>query len=209
MDLRGGGWQPHWAFIPPRRPTIPRVVRPGSSPEPDRRLHPGPAGSRTARAFAAGRAGHLAPACDPRPHRSAADPRRDRWRSNATPPRTPTRRPSIASWPRRGSASGWRSVAQRRALCRYQRLSDRRARESCGGGATGSSMPTTAYALRPVHDRAARRRPDSRSDAGADRSRPVSTATTAATPRGVSSPRNSPWSTWSIASTPRRASGWA
>ena len=52
----GRRWQPHWSFIPPQRPPIPRVEPTGVGPQPDRRLRPGPARARGPRAFARGRA---------------------------------------------------------------------------------------------------------------------------------------------------------
>ena len=40
---QGAEYEAHWAFIPPVRPELPPVRNPAWVPQPDRRLHPGPA----------------------------------------------------------------------------------------------------------------------------------------------------------------------
>ena len=129
---------------PARSARDPSRRRPRLGPEPDRRLHPGPARARGAGAVARGRAGHPDPARDARPDRAAADPRRDRRvRARHQPGRLRKGRRSPAGLAALRRADG-HPLAQRRPVRRHQRLPDRRRRASCGAGATGSSTPTTA-----------------------------------------------------------------
>ena len=107
---KGAKWQPHWAFIPPVRPPIPRVERMGWIRNPidafvlarlEREgLSPAPEAER----------GDPAPSRDARPDRPAPDARARWMRSLATPHRTPMRRSSIACLARPASASGWPSA---------------------------------------------------------------------------------------------------
>ena len=137
---QGAEWQA--ALVVPaagRGAAAPDVKRRGLAPQPDRPVRPGPAGGRAARAPApeAGkerliRRAHL------RPHRPAADPRRDRRLPGRSRPRTPTSGWSTACWPRRGSASGWPSTGSTWPATPTPTATRPTSIAPCGPGATGS-----------------------------------------------------------------------
>ena len=117
------------------------------------------------------------------------------------------RRPAAGFAPSR-RADG-EPLAGRGPLRRHQRLSDRRPAHHVAVARLGDRRLQPQHAVRPVHDRAARRRPAAARQRSTRRSPPASTATIAATARGASSPRSTPSSTSSIASRRRPRSGWA
>ena len=169
---RAQDWQPHWAFLPPQRPPIPRVERMGWVRNPidafvlarlEREgLSPSPDAER---AILLRRVTLDLTGLPP----TLAESKR----SNATPHRTPMTGPSIAclSSPRFGErmAVRWLDAARYADTNGYQ----------TDGAANHVAMARLGHrrlqpepAIRPLHDRATGRRPAPGRDAGsADRDR--------------------------------------
>ena len=135
---QGAKWQPHWAFIPPQAAAVPRgpATRAGSATRSTRsswrgwsargsRRRPRPSAATLIRRVTLDLTG-LPPT-----------PRRGRRVPRTTVARTPTRRWSIACWPRRATASGWPSAGSTRPAMPTPTAIRPTASASCGGGATG------------------------------------------------------------------------
>ena len=177
---QGADYQTHWSFAAPRRPPSPAVKDAAWPREPDRPLHPRPAGGRGA---AARRPRPTAPTLirrvDARPDRAAADAGRGRRlpRRHARP--TPTRRlvDRLLASPHYGErmALDWLDAARYADTHGYHIDSGRdmtRWRDWVID-AFNRNLPFDRFT-----DRAARRRPAARRHASSRRSPAGSTATT-------------------------------
>ena len=79
----GADWQPHWAFLPPRRPAVPKCASRWHG-QPHRPLRPRPAGAGGLDPLARGVAAHAHPPAVARPDRPAADAGRGAMPSSKT-----------------------------------------------------------------------------------------------------------------------------
>ncbi len=156
---QGASWGRHWAFEPPRRPTLPAVRGSGLVEEPDRPLRPGPTRSGGDRPLARGREGDPDPPGDARPDRPAPLarggrrlPRRRTARRLRAAGRPPARQPAL----RRALGP---ALARPGPLRRLQRLQHRRPAVDLEVPRLGHRRPEPRPALRRVRHRPARRRP--------------------------------------------------
>ena len=141
----GAAWQPHWAFIPPERLTVPGGGGRRGNAQPDRQLHSGAAGERGALAFARGGSLHASFVARRWPSRGCPPRRRRLPDSRRTRAPRPTRRWWIGSWPLRATASIWRGIGSTSPATRIPTVMRRTSNARCGATATGSlrrSMPT-------------------------------------------------------------------
>ncbi len=172
-----------------------------------RRFRPGPAGTRRTATRARSGPHH---ADSPR-HARSDRPAADAGRGGRLPRRhvaaMPTKRSSIACWPRRATANAWRCAGSTPPATPTPTATKATANASCGAGATGSSTPSTATCRSTSSPSSSWPATCCRSRRWSSGSPPASTATIAATPKAASSPRNTPSSTSSIASRRRPRSG--
>ena len=163
---QGATWTTHWAFEPPRKPALPAVKNAAWPDQRDRPLHPGPARGRGAHARARGR---------PRPtlirrvtldltglpptpaevDAFLADPSARRLREG--------RRPAARLAPLRRAHGA--VLARRRPLRRHPRPAPRQLPRDLALPRLGHPRLQRQQAVRPVHRRAARRRPAAEPDA--------------------------------------------
>ena len=159
---QGAKWQKHWSFVTPRRRAPARRQNRTWAANPIDRLRPAAARARRSGAVAEADRTTLIrrvtldlTGLPPTPGEV------DAFLADHSP-NVPTRRSSIACWHRRATASAWRRVARRGALCRHQRLPDRRRALHVALARLGDRRVQPQHAVRPVHRRAARRRPAAR-----------------------------------------------
>ena len=107
-----------------------------------------------------------------------------------TRPRTLMRKSSIVCWPRRTMASGWPCSGSTAPVMPTATAFRPTTSASCGAGATGSSTPSTATCLRPVHDRAVGRRPAAQRHARPENRHRLQPQSPRSTPKAASSPRS-------------------
>ena len=142
---RGGDGDGDALGLPPAEPPRRAAGEGGAlGPQPDRPLHPGPAGEGGPEALARGRQDHPHPPAEPRPDRPAADDRGGRSRSSPTRRPTPTRSSSSACWPRPTTASAGAGTGSTRPATPTATATRRTSRATSGSTATGSSTPSTA-----------------------------------------------------------------
>ncbi len=114
-------------------------------PQPDRRLHPGPARERRARAVARGRPGHADPPAQPRPDRPAADDRGGRrasWPIRGRDAYAQAGRPAARLAALRRALGA--DLARRRPLCRFRRLREGQVAPGLLLSRLGHQRPRTA-----------------------------------------------------------------
>ncbi len=195
----GAAWQQHWSFVPPKRPPLPKLREARLLQEAglvewprnaidyfvlDRLLREGLRPSPEAdRATLIRRVSLDLTGLPPTPEEVE--------RFSPTARRTLTSGWSIACWPRRATASGWRCPGSNAA-----RYADTSGYQNDGPRIMWRWRDwvidafNANHAVRPVHDRAACRRPAAERPRSTSGSPPASTAITAATPKAASSPRS-------------------
>ena len=168
----GAEYQPHWSFIPPTRPAVAGGEGRGVGPQPDRRVRPGRAGEARPEAGPGGRPPHPGPPAEPRPDRPAADAGGRRGvRQRQVAGRLREVRRQAAGLAALGRAPR-PLLARRRPLRRHARHPLRQLPRDLGLPRLGHQRVQQQPAVRPVHHRAARRRPAAEPDARpADRHR--------------------------------------
>ena len=205
---QGAEWKAHWSFLPPVAAPVPEVKDAGWPRNPiDRfvlarleaeRLTPAP----EAEQGAADPPGHL------RPHRAAADSRRNR----RVPGRHRPRRLRAAGRPPAGFAAVRRADGRRLArpgpLRRHLRLPGRRLSRHVALARLGRPGVQRQPAVRPVHHLATGRRPAAPADPRRRSSPRPSTATIARPTRGEASRKSSASSTSPTGPTPSRPRSW-
>ena len=160
----GAEYQPHWSFIAPTRPDAARRsrTRPGCR-NPIDRFVLAEAGSDGPDARPRGRPPDARPPAQPRPDRPAARRRRE---VEAFVNDTVAGRLREARRPAAGVAALGRAprplLARRRPLRRHARHPLRQLPRDLGLPRLGHQRLQREHAVRPVHDRAARRRPAAR-----------------------------------------------
>ena len=161
---QGAEYQAHWAYVPPERHPVPTVEAGVVGPQPHRRVHPQHARIQGHRTLARGRPADPDPPALARPDRPAADARGGpRVRARHRPPRLRAAgRPAPRVAPLR-RADG-RSLAGPGAVLRHGRLPRRPGPAHLPVPRLRDRRVQPQRALRPVHDRAARRRPASPPD---------------------------------------------
>ena len=179
VDQGGGEVRVHWAYVKPVRPAVPASPETrGWVTQPDRSLHPRPAGEGRARAAARGRPVRPRPPRRARPDRPAADAgggRRVRRRQVAGRLRE-ARRPAAGEAGVRRTLGA--DVARPGPLRRLAPATPTTRRGPSGSTATTSSTRFNAnMPFDQFTDRAARRRPAAEPDRRSNSSRPRSTAT--------------------------------
>ena len=166
-----------------------------------------PGWSGRVEAVAGGRPGDAAPPGHARPDGPAADAGRGRRVSHGPSPDAYEKAVDrLLASPRYGErmAVDWLDAAP---LRRHQRLPDRRRAVHVAVARLGDRRLQPQHAVRPLHRRAARRRPAAqRRRSTSDRHR-VQPQSPSATPRAASSTRSTASSTSPTASTPRPRSG--
>ena len=182
----------------------------GVGPQPDRRLHPRRAGEARAEAGAGSGSPHARPPARARPHRPAARRRPTSRRSSTTSRRTAYEKfvDKLLAIAALGRAP--RPVlARRRPLRRHARHPHRQLPRDLGVPRLGHQRLQQESAVRPVHDRATRRRPAAERRRSISASPPASTAATSRRAKAARSTRSTSSSTPATAPRRRRRSGWA
>ena len=149
----------HWSFRPVVRPPLPTVKQPLVEPHPDRPLHSRPPGARTAHAQRRSRPADADPPAEPRPARPAAAPDEvDAFLGDPTPDAYERVVDRLLASPHYGERWGrhWLDLAR---YADSRRLHDRRPALDLEVSRLGHRRAQPRPAVRPVHDRAARRRP--------------------------------------------------
>ena len=156
---QGASWSTHWAFEPPQKPALPAVKNAGWPDQRDRPVHPGPARGRGALARARGRQDDADPPRDARPDRPAADPPGGRRVPGRLVRRRPMRRSSTAARLAPLRRAHGAVLARRRPLRRHPRPAPRQLPRDLALPRLGHPRLQRQQAVRPVHRRAAGRRP--------------------------------------------------
>ena len=160
----GAKYEPHWAYIPPQRPSARGQQNAAWAAQRRSIVRAGAAGGGRGRAVAGSRPAHARPPALLRPHRPAADAGRSRRVRRRQAPRCLRASSSTGCSPRRLRRADGDVVVRPGAVRRHGRLPRR-------PGAPHHAVPRLRHqvvqrqpAVRPVHDRAARRRPAAESD---------------------------------------------
>ena len=151
----------------------------------------------------------LARRAEPRPDRPAAGAGRGRGVRQRPVARRLREATSISCWRRRTGASTRPLLARRGPLRRHARHPLRQLPRDLGLPRLGHQRLQPQHAVRPVHHRAAGRRPAAQPRRSTSRSPPASTAATSPPTKAASSPRNTWCSTRATAPRRPRRSGWA
>ena len=176
---QGAKWEEHWSFLPPTKPAVPTVSDKCMGTRSARRLRPRAPGTRATQARGRGDPRGVAAPRQLRPHRPAAHARGDRRVPQGHQCRRlrEAGRSAACESPRYGErqAQEWLDLARYADTSGYQ---NDQPRSDLEVARVGRQRLQREHAVRPVRDRAARRRSAPQRDARAEESPPASTAIT-------------------------------
>ena len=165
---QGAEYEGHWAFLPLANGRAAGGEERSLDRQPHRPLHPRPPGARRHRTLARSRPRHAHPPRLARPHRPLAVAGGGRSVRCRLTPQSAIRTPQMLVDRLLASPALRRTLGPALArpgpLCRQQRLLDRQRAADVALSRLGHQGPQRRHAVRPVHDRAARRRPAAQSD---------------------------------------------